>query len=177
MTLIPVLETERLIMRAHQESDFESFASFFSCELSDHYGGQCDRNTAWRRLAAYAGHWNLRGFGIWALEDKASREFVGQCGLWFPEGWPEHEISWALMPGHTGKGYATEAANRALQFAYENLHWQTAISLIIKGNVASIRLAERLGASFESEYTKDRWNGLIYRHLDPQQHARACNYD
>ena len=66
-------------------------------------------------------HWVLRGYGPFALEDKATGAFIGVAGPWFPEGWPEPEITWALMLGQTGKGYATEAARRALAFARDTL--------------------------------------------------------
>ncbi len=176
MTQVPVLETERLIMREISSSDIDAFAAFFAADESRFLGGPVDREKAWRKLSLFAGQWSLNGFGEWALEVRESGEFAGLCGPWYPEGWPEQEIAWALMLGHYGKGYATEAANRALQFAYQNLGWTTAISLIDRANTASIRLAQRLGAKFERECPVHGSPGSIYRHLGPDEHARACKY-
>src|SRR5690606_18513350 len=61
------------------------------------------------QVRGYPGHWALRGYGPWALERKDTGAFVGLCGPWYPEGWIEPEITWALMPGHHGLGFATEA--------------------------------------------------------------------
>ncbi len=177
MSVVPVLETERLIMREIHPSDFEPFARFFADEVSKFLGGPLDKTKAWRKLALYAGQWSLNGFGEWALEVKESGKFAGICGPWFPLGWNEREISWALMPDHFGKGYATEAAHRTLQFAYQDLGWSTAISQIEPENSPSIRVAKRLGAVYEKDFSDHEWSGQIYRHLPPQEHARVCNYD
>ena len=164
---IPTLESERLILRPFRESDFESMAAFFADPVSKFYGGPCGREEAWRKFAVYSGHWVLRGYGPWALETKGDGTFVGLCGPWFPEGWAEPEITWALVPGHTGHGYATEAARRALVAAYSDLRWSTAVSVISVDNSASIALAERLGATFESLLDYRYGPAKLYRHQDP----------
>lgn len=97
----------------------------------------------------YAGQWVLRGFDPWALQEKSSGTFVGVAGLWFPEGWFELEITWALIPGQHGKGYATEAAQRALKAPYEHFGWTTAASVIATDNPASMAVAELNPVFFE----------------------------
>lgn len=169
---IPVLETDRLILREPRESDFEPYARFFAHEQSHPIGGPVPRDVAWRKLATLAGHWMLRGYGMWALEEKSTRDFAGFCGLWYPEGWSEREIGWSLMLGKTGKGYATEAARKARHFAYTTLGWQTAISLIATTNEPSKRVATRLGATFEEirsiPYQGATLTAEIYRHPGPE---------
>ena len=176
MTDVPVLETGRLIMRAFQPSDVEPMFAFFADEGSKFYGGPLDRAEAWRRLASYAGQWQLNGFGEWALQHRQSGKFLGFCGPWFPPELPEPEIAWALMPDSYGHGYATEAANRALQYVYQELGWSSAMSLIEPANDASIRLAGRLGATFEKPFREGGWDARIYRHLSPAEHAERLNY-
>lgn len=149
---IPTIESERLIMRSFRDDDFEPMARFFASDVSSFYGGPCDRIQAWRKFAVYPGHWALRGYGPFALEVRESGDFIGICGPWYPEGWPEPEITWALVPGHHGHGYATEAARRALRFSYESLRWPTAVSVVADGNDASVRVAQRLGATLESSF-------------------------
>lgn len=166
---VPVLETERLILRPHRQADFETYAAFYAHPTAAQFiGGTRPRSEAWRSLAYIIGHWPLRGFGMFALESKATGAYVGRCGPYFPEGWPEPEFGWTLMLGQTGKGYATEAAIRARQWAYETLGWTTAISLIDKDNASSIRLAERLGAVYEGEYDPGFGMMNVYRHPGPE---------
>lgn len=165
---IPTLESERLVLRAFTSEDFEPMAAFFADPLSAFYGGPCNREEAWRKFAVYSGHWALRGYGPWALQEKNSGHFVGLTGLWYPEGWIEPEITWALVPGYHGKGYATEGAQRALQAAYELFGWTTAVSVVSVHNLASQAVALRLGATLESEVTYRHGNAYLYRHAAPQ---------
>ncbi len=173
MTNIPELESPRLRLRAFKNQDFEPMAKFFASEFSRTYGGPCSRDEAWRKFAVYSGHWVLRGYGPWALEENSSGQFVGLCGMWFPEGFPEPEISWALIPGQHGKGYATEAALRALQAAYEDFGWKTAVSVIAADNAASHAVALRLGAKLESRIAFRGGQADVYRHvaLEELRHA------
>ncbi len=165
---IPVIESDRLILRGFQESDFEPMAEFYADPISAFYGGPCDREDGWRKFAAYAGHWMLRGYGPWALDEKATGNFVGLSGLWYPDGWIEPEITWALVPGQHGKGFATEAALTALRAAYELFGWNRAVSVIAKDNPASVAVATRMGATFEREvdYRYGKANLYVHAGLD-----------
>jgi RimJ/RimL family protein N-acetyltransferase len=115
-------------------------------------------------MACYLGHWALRGYGHWVLEDKASAAFVGWAGLWSPEGFPGREIAWTIVPAARGRGLAQEAGRRARAFAYETLGWTSAISLVHVDNAPSIRVAERLGATFECIVPFRGSDSAIYRH-------------
>ncbi len=163
----PTLETERLILRGFLPSDFEPMAAFYADDVSSFYGGPCNREEAWRKFAAYPGHWALRGFGPWALEEKASGEYVGLAGCWYPEAWPEPELTWALLPAHHGKGYATEAGLRSLEAAYDLFGWETAVSVIALDNTPSARVAERMGATNEGEIAYRYGTAHLWRHRPP----------
>jgi len=165
--VIPTFESDRLRYRAFREDDFEPLARFFADDVSRFYGGPCDRVTAWRKFAAYPGHWAIRGFGPWAVERKDTNAFIGLVGPWFPEGWVEREITWALMPGHHGHGYATEAAATTLQAAYDILGWTTAISVVVKENTASAAVAARLGATVERQIDFRGSVADVWRHQPP----------
>lgn len=91
----------------------------------------------------------MRGYGPYAVVEKASREVVGTVGLWFPGEWPEPELKWALRRRFWGKGYATEAASAVRDMTQRSLKWSRLISLIFPGNRRSIAVASRLGAQFE----------------------------
>ena len=167
---IPVLETDRLILRAPSESDLDQEAAFFATDASRFVGGPLSRNDTWRAIAMMIGHWAMRGYGFWGVEEKTTGAYVGHVGLWRPEGWLDSEIGWTLMNHATGKGYATEAAIAARTYAYDVLGWSTAISLIDPENRASMAVATRLGAAFETTYESPKF-GLtqVWRHPNPAQ--------
>ena len=163
-TPITTLESARLILRPFTQSDFEPMAAFFADPVSAFYGGPCNREEAWRKFAVYSGHWLLRGYGPWALQEKSTGAFVGLSGLWYPEGWAEPEITWALVPGAHGKGYATEGARRALLAAYQDFGWTTAVSVVSVHNRASQAVALRLGATLERDISYRHGSAYLYRH-------------
>ena len=165
---VPRLETERLILRAPCAEDFPAFAAFYASDRSRFVGGPAPAEQAWRFLATELGHWPLRGYGRWAVEEKSTGALAGIIGPWNPEGWPAPELGWDLMNGFEGKGYATEAAIAARAYAYDVLGWPTAISLVVPENTASARLAERLGCTRDGEFTHERHGFMhIWRHPDP----------
>ena len=152
MRAVPSLDTPRLRLRQFAEADFDDYAALCAdAEVMRYVSdqGPLSREDAWRQLAMLAGHWSLRGYGMWAVEELASGAFVGRVGLHYPEGWPEPEIGWALAHRYWGRGYAFEAATAALRVAFATLDWSRAVSLISPPNLRSIRLAGRLGARFE----------------------------
>ncbi|HEV2549802.1 MAG TPA: GNAT family N-acetyltransferase [Stellaceae bacterium] len=107
------------------------------------------RRTAPRRaIAGMLGHWALRGYGFFALEEKASGAFIGWSGLLNPEGSPGIEIAWGIAPDRWRQGFATEAATAVVHYAADTLHLTRLISLIHPENVASIRVAEKIGERF-----------------------------
>jgi RimJ/RimL family protein N-acetyltransferase len=165
---VPVLETERLLLREWRLSDQAPHAAFWTDPATaGPLGGTCGAGEAWRRMAVQVGHWTLRGYGRWVVEEKASGLFAGWSGPWYPEGFPEPEISWSLVKAFQGRGYATEAARRARDFAYRELGWTTAISCIPEDNAASRRVAERLGAVYERPVEIRGHTLGIYRHPSP----------
>jgi len=166
---IPTLETDRLILRAPSLNDFEAEVNFFASPRAADVGGIQTRDQVWRYLAFHIGHWAFRGFGMFAIEDKASGEYYGRTGPFFPEGWPEREIGWTVMAPAEGRGIAHEAALRARQYAYETLGWTTAISLIASTNHRSQKLAKRLGATLEGSFTHLQYGAMqVYRHPKPE---------
>lgn len=158
--------TERLILRQWGDSDFEQFARFHADpEHSRYVGGPMDRATSWRYFAGVIGHWALRGFGFWAVEEKDSEKLIGGAGLWYPEGWPEPELAYWLIPDAQGKGYAVEACLKSIETAFELMRLPTLVSYIDPSNAPSIRTAERLGGVHEgtAEFL-DRGPFVVYRY-------------
>jgi RimJ/RimL family protein N-acetyltransferase len=142
------LETERLTLRMLRESDFDAYAELCADPETMRYlgdGQPLARPFVWRNLAMMVGHWSLRGYGLWAAEERCSRELVGRIGFWNPDGWPGFELGWTLRRSFWGRGYATEGARAALRFAFTQMGQPHVISLIHPENTASIRVAQRLG--------------------------------
>lgn len=169
MSIAPTLETERLTLRLPGADDFDALCEFYASDRSSFVGGPMSPEQVWRALAGEIGHWTLRGYGRFSVDERSTGAFVGMVGPWNPHGWPEPEIGWDLMNGFEGKGYATEAGKACLDFAYQELSWETAISLVAIGNDGSARVAERLGASLDYEYEHERFGPMrVYRHRDPK---------
>ena len=141
------LETERLVLRVQRVEDFEYFAELQSDEEACRYiGGTAPRAAAWRKFLQMPGAWVVQGFGMFAVIEKDSGEWVGNIGPWHPEGWPGTEVGWALRRKAWGKGYALEAATAAIDWAFDHLGWTEVIHSIDLDNTASQQLAQRLGS-------------------------------
>lgn len=144
------IETSRLKLRQWTADDFKPFALFYSDETNARYvGGKKDAEQAWRHMALQVGHWVLKGFGYWAVDEKSTGEFVGSVGLWKSPAWPELELGYWIVEDHRGKGYALEACQHSIEFARHDLNASSLVSYIDPSNAPSIRLAERLGASYD----------------------------
>ena len=159
------LETERLRLRMFRETDLDAYAAMSADPEVMRYlgaGEPLTRADAWRQMAMLIGHWQLRGYGPWAVEERASGALVGRIGLFNPDGWPGLECIWTLARGAWGKGYATEGARRALEYAFSELGQPRVISLIRPGNVASVRVAERIGERPEGRVTLFGSEVLVY---------------
>lgn len=147
MNAIPTLETERLRLRALTVDDFDEYARFMADPDVMRYlsGEPLSRAEAWRHMAGVLGHWVLRGYGVWGVERKADGAFMGRVGLINPEGWPALEVGWTLGKDYWGQGYASEAGQAALNYGFTTQNVDRMISLIDPRNVASQKVATRLG--------------------------------
>jgi RimJ/RimL family protein N-acetyltransferase len=174
MVEIPVIDTERLRLTAFEERHFEAYAQMLGDPTSTRFVGDgepLDRMNAWRSMAMLLGHWQLRGYGMWAMELRETGEFIGRVGLHRPEGWPELEIGWMLRADRRRQGYATEGARVALEFAFRTLGAEKLVSLIRADNGAAERVARRLGG--RQATTIDFLGGatLVYVYHPPEADA------
>ena len=143
----PRLETDRLLLREYHPEDVgPHLASTRDAEVQRFLGGVREPYDAFLAFAAHAGHWALRGYGGWVVTTRDDPDtMIGRVGLWEPEGWPGLEVGWKLHREAWGHGYATEAAQAAIGYAWTVLDAPELISLIHPDNVASQRVAQRLG--------------------------------
>ena len=143
----PVLFTERLILRRPAAEDLDGWAAFCADPVAmEHLGGPIERSAAWRQLCTMAGAWEISGYGMFSVIERATGKWVGRLGPWRPEGWPGTEVGWGVAGEFAGKGYAHEGAAAAMDYAVDVLGWSTIIHTINPANTRSIRLAQRLGS-------------------------------
>jgi RimJ/RimL family protein N-acetyltransferase len=150
--------TERLVLRRWKADDLEPYAEICAdSEVMRWIGrGQVrTREECARAVAAFERAWEDRGFGLFAVELRASRGFIGFVGLsvpdFLPEILPSVEIGWRLAAAQWGKGLATEGARAALAFGFGHLGLDRIVSIYQVGNDASGRIMEKLGMHFERE--------------------------
>jgi RimJ/RimL family protein N-acetyltransferase len=165
VTEVPELRTERLLMRGWREEDLEQYAAIARDPLIAESLGQPEPPKpaeVWRDMAFHAGHWKLKGFGHWVLEERETGKVVGRAGLLRPPEWPDLEVGWTVAREHWGKGYSPEAARAACGWAHDELGAGHIISLIHPSNARSIRVAEKLGETVEGHFRLREFDLLVY---------------
>lgn len=146
---LPQLETERLILRPPRIEDFDAYAANMAdAESARFIGGQQPRPVAWRGFLSSAGAWMVQGFSMFSVIEKASGQWIGRLGPWYPEGWPGTEVGWGLARHAWGKGYAHEGSVAAIDWAFDVLGWDEVIHSIHPDNHPSKALARRLGSQY-----------------------------
>ncbi|HEY4555055.1 MAG TPA: GNAT family N-acetyltransferase [Lysobacter sp.] len=142
------IETPRLILRRPEIEDFERYAELHADETAARFvGGTMPRAAAWRKFLQMPGAWAIQGFAMFSVVERDSGLWLGQVGPWRPEGWPGNEIGWVFHPGAWGRGYATEAAIAAMDWAFDELGWDDVVHCIDPANAPSQALATRVGSS------------------------------
>jgi RimJ/RimL family protein N-acetyltransferase len=169
--IIPSLNTGRLLLRAFEKDDLDPFAAMVAdidvIQHATYDGTTMTRTQAWNWLCLMLGHWHMRGFGIWGMEEKSSGELIGRIGLQFLDWFEDVELVWMLAKSAWGKGYAAEGARAAIDFGMNNLKLPRVAAVIHQENQPSIRLAERLGMEMEKEV--ERQEKLFYQYVIRRQ--------
>jgi RimJ/RimL family protein N-acetyltransferase len=165
--VIPRLNTERLLLRAFEKDDLDPFAALVAdidvIRYATYDGTTMTRTQAWNWLCLMLGHWHMREFGIWGVEEKSSGELIGRIGLQFLDWFEDVELVWMLAKSAWGKGYAAEGARAAIDFGLNNLKLPRLAAVIHQENKPSIHLAESLGMEMEKEV--ERQEKLFYQYV------------
>jgi RimJ/RimL family protein N-acetyltransferase len=141
------LDTPRLILRPPHADDLDAWTEMMLDEPSARFiGGMMPRPICWRQLMTMIGAWHSVGFAMFSVIEKESGRWVGRLGPWQPEGWPGPEIGWAIVRDRWGRGYAGEGATAATDWAFDTLGWPNIIHSIAPENLASQRVAQKLGS-------------------------------
>jgi RimJ/RimL family protein N-acetyltransferase len=171
---IPIVETERLILRAHRREDLADYAALWADPAVIRYttGVPQTLEESWRRLLFARGHWAVMDHGYWAVQEKGSARFVGEVGFadlhrdMRPslEGMPE--AGWIVSPAFHGSGYATEAVRAIHAWGEKRFGGARTCCIISPENDPSIRVAEKTGYR-EVAHTLYKDHAVIVFHRDP----------
>lgn len=171
-----LLETERLVGEpaseaAHREIAVELFGDPRVAEWiwpGDRGGARTPAQSE-EILARFARGWIDQGIGWWYLRERDRGGYVGEVGLQRAtvRGTPTVEIGWTLLPHHWGRGYATEAARAALSFGFDQVGLPEIVAFTLPHNVASRRVMERLGMSFDGDVAHAGLPHVVYRLSEP----------
>ena len=151
-----VIGTERLVLRRWRVTDVAPNTEMLADPATARFitpDGKAvtDEFVGWRNAAIMAGHWALHGFGLFVIEEKQTGRYVGRVGPWFPAGWPGFEVGWGIARSFRGKGYAVEAAAASIDWAFACFETDKLVHCIRPENVASQKVAQRLGATIERQ--------------------------
>jgi RimJ/RimL family protein N-acetyltransferase len=149
----PTLTTDRLVLRAFLSSDWDDYAAMMAdMEVQRFLAGRAfSREESWTSMATFLGSWELRGYGMFAVEHAG--RFIGRVGIYHPPDWPEPELGWSLAAPAWGQGFATEAATAVRDWMFTTLRWTRLVSFIAKENIGSQRVAVKLGAARDQPIT------------------------
>jgi len=162
----PILETERLILRPFKSQDLDPFAKIVAdsevIRFATYTGNTMTRSQAWNWLCMMMGHWHLRGYGIWAVEERRTGELLGRIGLQFLEWFDDVELVWMLKQNAWRRGFSTEGAKAAIEFGFSNLDIPRLAAVIHIGNEPSVKLAERLEMQYKRQIERQNIQFVEY---------------
>ncbi|MGB1207815.1 MAG: GNAT family N-acetyltransferase [Paracoccaceae bacterium] len=166
MMQAPLLITPRLRLRAHVLSDMDPFWRFYQSDRAVYMSAPQNRTHLFYGLHSEIASWQTMGHGGWAV-DTADGQMVGQVSITHPPHFAETEIGWLVFDGYEGQGYAYEAAQAALKWAWANLPHSSLVSYIHRDNARSQALALRLGAAADPKAPCGA-SDIVYRHSRPK---------
>lgn len=162
-----ILETKRLLLRRLVIDDLDALFALYSDEEIRRYfpEGILTYEETKEELEWFLnGHPDDPQLGLWATIYKETDQFIGRCGLlpWVIDQQPEVEVAYLLDKKYWGQGLATEAAQAILQYGFEQLDLSRLICLIDRENEASIKVATKIGMTFEKEGVDEIGPFLLY---------------
>ena len=171
---VPSIDTRRLQLRGPRIYDFAAYAKILCSDRAEYMGGPYSRTEAWSDFTQYTALWLLHGHGLWTI-DAQTQPSAGFALLGMEYADPEPELGLFLTAEAEGQGYAQEAAEAVLTYAFETLKWDSCASYVAQGNSRCIALMDRLGAfrdeTAEAELGQD--DLCVFRHAPRQEEAVA----
>lgn len=174
---IPTVTTRRLALRAFSEADVDALHRILSGRDVLRYFPPSDppsRERVLKRVLDLLQHWEARGYGVWAVESRATGELMGRCGLQYLPEAAQVEVDYLLGTPFWGKGFATEAARASLRYGFEELGLETVVGIVHVENGASQGVLEKLGMTLVEE---GQYFGIAcYRYaIERSSYDRICH--
>jgi RimJ/RimL family protein N-acetyltransferase len=156
-----IMETERIYLREMDGNDYEDLSEILQDKdvmYAYEHSFSDDETKEW--LEKQFKRYKEYGFGLWALIDKKTQEFIGQCGLSIQNVNNKEylEIGYLLKTKYWHNGFAAEAANACKNYAFDKLNAEAVYSIIRVDNMPSQKVAERIGMKIEEEFIKHYYN-------------------
>ncbi|MGE5373749.1 MAG: GNAT family N-acetyltransferase [Bacteroidota bacterium] len=170
-----ILETPRLLLRRQVPADLDDLWALYCDPEITKYIPDAPRT---REEAREELEWHMNGhprnpdLGLWATTHKASRKFIGRCGLlpWEIEGQHEVEVAYTIARPYWGQGLATEAAKAISQYGLEALKLPRLVCLIDPDNIASQRVAEKMGMTYEKRVDEGEYTPFFIYAINKSNH-------
>lgn len=145
------ITTKRLIMRKFSEGDLEEFYEIVKKNEVGNWLG-LGKGMSFEEAKGYVNeiikHWTKHNFGVWVVINKANKAIMGHCGLRYIDDTEDIEIIYLLDPKYWGKGYATEAGNEAIQYAFNYLRVDKLMARVRTDNSKSKKVIDKLGFEY-----------------------------
>lgn len=162
------LTTERLLLRRFTQDDWIDLHQYYVDKIATEFtvGRSLSASETLNVMTEMDEHWQIHGYGPYAIEEQATHKVLGTVGFWYPADFPSAEIKWALNREYWGHGFAREAARAVQQVGAKYLTHISLLSLIRAENIRSIKLAEAIGAKFAKPMVVRDINWQVYYHPD-----------
>jgi [ribosomal protein S5]-alanine N-acetyltransferase len=160
------IETTRLLLRRLTVADApELFRTVGDANVMRYWAGGADKNirSTEQRIAGIETHWKTHGFGDWGIVEKKSGRLRGFSGLYYIADMAEVNIGYAFEKSRWQQGYGFETCRAVLDFGFQELGLNTIVAVIWPDNIASIKLAEKLGLRFWKEFIWQGGERVAYR--------------
>jgi RimJ/RimL family protein N-acetyltransferase len=163
---MPFVASTRLVSLAEPVvDDFPAYARLHASLRAQYMGAPFARWAAWGIFCHDVACWEMFGHSALMVDLRATGECAGQVGINHGSLFPEKELGWLVDEEHEGRGYATEAARTLRDWAAQALRLDGLASYVDPENRRSAAVAERLGATLDSDAPKQDPGDLVYRHL------------
>lgn len=162
--MIPILRTDRLILRPPLVNDFSPYAAMMRSSRAVFMGGPFDERQAWGMFSSDVAMWSLFGHGALMIDLASSGECVGQVGINHGPLFPEKELGWMLYDGHEGYGYATEAGMAMKDWAFGIAGLDHLVSYFDPANHRSMAVSARLGGVPDPDAPVQDEGDVVYRY-------------
>jgi RimJ/RimL family protein N-acetyltransferase len=167
------VRTERLLLRAWRDADREPHAAMNADPVvMEHFPGTMTQDQSDEMFDRVLAHWAELGWGQWAVEVPGVAQFIGFVGLarQTAPGYPVVEVGWRLSRAHWGRGYASEAAERALAFGFQTLDLEQIVSYTVPQNNRSRAVMERIGMH------RDPADDFAHPRIDPTTYPQLVRH-